>query len=224
MSYILNIDTATETASVCLSKDKEVLFMLTSTDQKTHASFIQPAIASIVKETGIALHQLSAVAVTGGPGSYTGLRVGMATAKGICYSLEKPLIVVNTLEVMAIAAIEKTAPEIEMFCPLIDARRMEVFTAIYDRLLNPILPPQPRVLEEQTFAKNLETGVILFSGSGAKKLREFLSHSNARFLELQHHAGHLAQLALKSFVSKQFADLAYSEPMYLKAFFDTSKK
>lgn len=224
MSYILNIDTATETAGVCLSKDNKVLAVLSSIDQKSHASFIQPAIASLTEQTGVDLRDLSAVAVTGGPGSYTGLRVGMATAKGICYSLEKPLIVVNTLEVMAVAAIENTSNEIKLFCPLIDARRMEVFTAIYNRLLQTTLAPQAMVLEEQSFADFLETGLVQFSGSGMKKLSEISGHPNARFADIQHHAGHLAQLSFKSFTNGHFTDLAYSEPLYLKAFFDTSKK
>lgn len=224
MSYLLNIDTATESAGVCLSRGNEVLTILTSTDQKNHASFIQPAIASVIKQTGIALPDLSAVAVTGGPGSYTGLRVGMATAKGICYSLKKPLIVINTLEVMTVAAIEKAADEIQLFCPLIDARRMEVFTTVYDRLLENKLAPQAMVLEKQSFTNFLETGIMLFSGSGMKKFSEISGHPNARFTDVQHHAGHLAQLAFKSFINGHFADLAYTEPLYLKAFFDTSKK
>lgn len=224
MSYLLNIDTATETASVCLSRDNEVLAMEASTDQKKHASFIQPAIASITQKTGISLSDLDAISVTGGPGSYTGLRVGMASAKGICFSLEKPLIIVNTLEIMAVAAIEKASTEAAFFCPLIDARRMEVFTGIYDRCLQTELVPQAMVLEEQSFAAFLEKGIILFSGSGMKKLSEISGHPNARFLEVQHNAGHLAQLAFKCFTNKHFANLAYSEPFYLKPFFDTSKK
>lgn len=224
MSYILNIDTATEAASVCLSKDRDVIHMLTSTDQKNHASFIQPAIASVMQESGIQLSQLDAVAVTGGPGSYTGLRVGMASAKGICYSLDKPLIVINTLEVMAIAAIENDNNAADLFCPLIDARRMEVFTAIYDHSLQNRLLPQAMVLEEQSFAIFLDKSIVQFSGSGMEKLSKFLCHPNARFTDIKHHAGHLAHLAFKSFTEQRFVDLAYSEPMYLKAFFDTSKK
>jgi tRNA threonylcarbamoyladenosine biosynthesis protein TsaB len=224
MSYLLNIDTATETAGVCVSKDNNVLAMLTNTEQKNHASFVQPAIASVVKQAGISLTDIDAVAVTGGPGSYTGLRVGMATAKGICFSLEKPLIVINTLEVMALAAIEKANKEIQLFCSLIDARRMEVFTGIYDHSLENRLLPQAMVLEQQSFAAFLDTAIVQFSGSGMEKLSKISGHPNARFADIQHDAGHLAQIALKSFTSGHFADLAYSEPLYLKGFFDTSKK
>ncbi|MFZ6024204.1 MAG: tRNA (adenosine(37)-N6)-threonylcarbamoyltransferase complex dimerization subunit type 1 TsaB [Bacteroidota bacterium] len=224
MSYILNIDTATETAGVCLSKGNDVLAILTSTDQKNHAAFIQPAIASVIQQSGITLADIDAVAVTGGPGSYTGLRVGMATAKGICFSLEKPLIVINTLEVMAIAAIEKANKESQLFCPLIDARRMEVFTAIYDRSLQNRLLPQAMALEQQSFAAFLDTAIVQFSGSGMEKLSKISGHPNARFVEVQHNAAHLSSLSLKAFTHKDFADLAYCEPFYLKAFFDTSKK
>lgn len=224
MSYILNIDTATETAGVCLSKGNDVLAILTSTDQKNHAAFIQPAIASVIQQSGITLADIDAVAVTGGPGSYTGLRVGMATAKGICFSLEKPLIVINTLEVMAIAAIEKANKESQLFCPLIDARRMEVFTAIYDRSLQNRLLPQAMALEQQSFAAFLDTAIVQFSGSGMEKLSKISGHPNARFVEVQHNAAHLSTLSLKAFTNKDFADLAYCEPFYLKAFFDTSKK
>ena len=224
MNYILNIDTATENAGVCLSKGTEVLAMLSSTDQKNHAAFVQPAIASIMQQTGIALPDLSAVAVTGGPGSYTGLRVGMATAKGICYALELPLIVINTLEVMALASIENSANDVQLFCPMIDARRMEVFTALYTRTLENRLLPQAMVLENESFADFLHTGIVQFSGSGTEKLRTISDHPNARFTDLQHHTGHLAQLAFRSFTNGHFADVAYSEPLYLKAFFDTSKK
>lgn len=224
MSYILNIDTATETATVCLSNEQVIMAELSNTDQKNHAAFIQPAIAAIMQKTGIHLSDIDAVAVTAGPGSYTGLRVGMATAKGICFSLNKPLITVNTLEVMALAAIESADNEVTACCPLIDARRMEVFTAIYDRSLTMLLKPQAMVLEEQSFADFLDTNITLFSGSGMKKLSKISGHPNARFSEVQHHATHLAKITLKAFTNKQFADLAYSEPIYLKPFFDTSKK
>lgn len=224
MSYILNIDTATEVASVCISQNDKVLAMRENIDQKNHASFIQPAIESLVIESGIALSELAAVAVTGGPGSYTGIRVGMATAKGICYTLHKPLIIINTLEVMALAAVREESNTDLLHCPLIDARRMEVFTAIYNYNLQPILQPQPMVLDNQSFATYLQKQSILFTGSGVEKLKEILIHPNAFFKTIDRNAGHLAALAHQSLTQRAFADLAYSEPIYLKAFFDTSKQ
>ena len=225
MSYFLNIDTATEQASVCLSEDDRVLDMLISTDQKNHASFLQPAIQKLLQNTGMQLTEIDAVTVTGGPGSYTGLRVGLASAKGICFTLNKPLIIINTLEVMAIAAKEGESKEDKfLICPMIDARRMEVFAALYDQSLQTMMEPQPMILDQHSFAEFLEKQPILFFGSGAEKLKAILSHPNIRFKNGHHNAGHLAQLALKPFADQSFADLAYSEPLYLKAFFDTSGK
>ncbi len=224
MSYLLNIDTATEQASVCLSQDDRVLAQLTNPDQKNHAAFLQPAIQQLVQQTGISLQQLDAVAVTGGPGSYTGLRVGLASAKGICYTLNKPLIIINTLDVMAWAAIEQERDNTQLYCSLIDARRMEVFTAIYQHDLTVMMAPQAMILDESSFHELLEKQAILFIGSGSEKLKGILSHPQARFQNVQHNAGHLAQLALKAFADQSFADIAYSEPLYLKAFYDTSGK
>lgn len=225
MSYFLNIDTATEQASVCLSEDDRVLDMLISTDQKNHASFLQPAIQKLLQNTGMQLTEIDAVTVTGGPGSYTGLRVGLASAKGICFTLNKPLIIINTLEVMAIAAKKGESKEDKfLICPMIDARRMEVFAALYDQSLQTMMEPQPMILDQHSFAEFLEKQPILFFGSGAEKLKVILSHPNIRFKNGHHNAGHLAQLALKPFADQSFADLAYSEPLYLKAFFDTSGK
>lgn len=224
MNYLLNIDTATEQASVCLSKGDQVLAQLMNPDQKNHASFLQPAIEQLVQQTGISLQQLDAVAVTGGPGSYTGLRVGLASAKGICYTLNKPLIIINTLEVMAWAAIEREKEVMQLYCPMVDARRMEVFTAVYQHDLTAMMAPQAMILDDHSFHELLEKHPILFTGSGSEKLNEILSHPHARFRTIHHDSGHLAQLALKAFADQSFADLAYSEPFYLKAFHDNSGK
>lgn len=224
MSYLLNIDTATEQAGVCLSHDDHVLAQLTNPDQKNHAAFLQPAIQQLVQQTGISLQQLDAVAVTGGPGSYTGLRVGLASAKGICYTLNKPLIIINTLEVMTYAAVEKEKDTAQLYCPMIDARRMEVFTAVYQHDLTEIIAPKAMILDDHSFHELLEKHPILFTGSGSEKLKGILSHPHARFQSIDHNAGHLAQLALKAFADQSFTDLAYSEPFYLKAFHDNSGK
>ena len=145
MSLILNIDTATEKAHVSLSNDAVILQSLYNESQKDHAGFLQPAILRLVKDAAVSLKNIDAVAVTAGPGSYTGLRVGMASAKGICYALQKPLIALNTLEVMAASALYHpgihAANPVDLFCPMIDARRMEVYTALYNRQLETILAP-----------------------------------------------------------------------------------
>jgi tRNA threonylcarbamoyladenosine biosynthesis protein TsaB len=226
MALLLNIDTATEHASVCISKDDVVLGMIESTEQKNHASFVQPAIRELMAAAGYTLKSLDAIAVTAGPGSYTGLRVGLASAKGICYALNKPLILVNTLEVMAQAVVSRQ-PSIDpsaLLCPLIDARRMEVFTALYDTSLHEIEPPHALVVDENSFAAVLKVQSVVFSGSGHAKLKEIIVSPAAIFSGVQHHAGDLAVRALKAYQSNLFADLAYSEPLYVKEFFNPQTK
>jgi len=224
LPIILNIDTATEHAGVCLSRGADILRLIETTEQKNHASFVQPAIAELAGSTGIALKDIDAVAVTAGPGSYTGLRVGLASAKGICYALQKPLILINTLETMAQAVIQETRLPVSdkplRLCPMIDARRMEVFTALYDADLNELQPPHALVLDEGSFGALLETHGLLFSGNGSPKVRPLLSHPHAYFTGVQHTAAHLAARALIAYQSNRFADLAYSEPLYTKEFFD----
>lgn len=229
MPIILHIDTATENAGVCLSRDGKILHLLENREQKNHAAFVQPAIEALVEETGIKLAEISAVAATSGPGSYTGLRVGLASAKGICYALHKPLILVNTLEVMAQALLtrcnstEQPIDPAALVCPLIDARRMEVFTAIYDTSLHTILPPQAMILDSSAFQEFTRTKQVHFCGSGQFKLKDLLSHENVIFHHTEHSVSDLAVLADKAFESQHFADLAYSEPFYVKEFFDTAR-
>jgi tRNA threonylcarbamoyladenosine biosynthesis protein TsaB len=235
MPLILNIDTATENASVCISNDDEILAIKNNETPKDHASFLQPAIKKIIAVANLQLSDIDAVSVTAGPGSYTGLRVGLSSAKGLCYALNKPLILINTLDVMAFAAIkefqttlykaEDQSQQINiLFCPMIDARRMEVFTALYDKQLETIDVPASMILNEVSFAAQLQGNKIIFSGSGSRKFQTLVSHPNALFSAVQHYAVHLALLSLKAFHSNKFADLAYSEPFYLKEFFTLFKK
>ena len=222
MPLLLNIDTATEQASVCISDGNKICAIKISNDQKNHASFIQTAIKELFKNTGYTLQQTNAVAVTAGPGSYTGLRVGMATAKGLCYALQKPLILINTLEVMACAALQENNEPVkanQLFCPMIDARRMEAFTALYNKELQTILNPAAVILDESSFKEYLDDNAIVFFGSGHTKLKNIINHPNAFFSNVQHHAGHLAMLAAKAFEQKKFSDIAYCGPFYLKEFF-----
>lgn len=221
MSLILNIDTATEHASVCLAKNGSSLLLVESDDQKHHGAFLQPTIQQIMLETGFSLTDLDAIAVTEGPGSYTGLRVGLASAKGICYALQKPLITINTLKVMAQALINNTpkTDSTTLFCPLIDARRMEVFSAIYSDQLETIEAPNAKILDENSFADYLAQSRIVFSGSGSLKFKLICNHPNSFFSTVQHSASELCLLSQIAFDNQHFADLAYSEPFYLKPFF-----
>lgn len=237
MALILNIDTATGTASICLSKDGKALVTLQNESQKDHAAWIQTAVREAMKAAGHALKELQAVAITAGPGSYTGLRVGMASAKGLCYALQIPLITENTLKVMAYAALQQLFPDqlaatpsirssatSILICPMIDARRMEVFTALYDLDLREILSPAALILESISFNKELENNSILFLGNGSAKWKPVCDHPNARFEEVIYTAVHLAPLAERLFLQENFANLAYEEPVYLKEFYTYMKK
>lgn len=222
MSLLLNIDTATEHASVCISRDGIVLAIVESTEQKNHAAFVQPAIEKMANDARIVLNDIDAVAVTAGPGSYTGLRVGLASAKGIAYALQKPLILINTLEVMAAAVIKNMSRPLNdstLICPMIDARRMEVFTGLYNIFLQEIKPPYPLILDPTSFDEILQKQPVVFSGSGSAKLKNLLVQKTAYFSDTQHNATDLAARAIIAWNENRFADIAYSEPLYVKEFF-----
>src|SRR5665647_1745116 len=147
MALILNIDTATESAIISISEKDKIIDSVTNSNQKDHASFLQPAIKNLLQKADLSINKLNAIAVTAGPGSYTGLRVGMASAKGLCYALKIPLITINTLEVMALSSLKQIHDPSALYCPMIDARRMEVFTAVYDHHLTEIIKPCSMILD-----------------------------------------------------------------------------
>lgn len=216
MSYLLHIDTAIVSASVCLSFKEDVIGFQCNPLQKDSASWIQTGIKQLMEKADVKLQLLNAISVSAGPGSYTGLRVGMATAKGLCYALNIPLITINTLKMMTVAAHDEEA---DLYCPMIDARRMEVFTAIYDKSLEEILSPQNIILDENSFSEILKDKKILFFGNGSNKFRAFINSQNAFFANIETNAKHLVRLSLAAFNQRLFADLAYSEPFYGKAFY-----
>lgn len=222
MAIILNIDTSGEMASICLARDGNSMVQDVNMSQKDHASWISLAIRKIVDETGLEMKDIEAVAVTFGPGSYTGLRVGLATAKGLCFALGMPLINVNTLEMM-VNAVQRENIQADFFCPVIDARRMEVFTAIYDESLLEIVKPCAQIIDSNSFSSFLASGKVLFSGNGTEKLKKVLFHSNALFSSVIGTAADMIVLAEKKFNEKKFADLAYAEPFYLKEFYSPAK-
>ncbi|NML19686.1 tRNA (adenosine(37)-N6)-threonylcarbamoyltransferase complex dimerization subunit type 1 TsaB [Pseudoflavitalea sp. G-6-1-2] len=236
MAILLNIDTATESASICLAKDGVPVHTLINNQQRDHAAWIQPAIQQLLEATGYTMKDIQGVGVTAGPGSYTGLRVGMATAKGLCYALGIPLITENTLKVMAHAALQQCFPNGDeysikaglkngtLICPMIDARRMEVFTALYDLHLNIVKTPTALILEDGSFNKELENNSILFLGNGSAKWKPVCDHPHAFFADVIQTAEHLAPLADVLFMQEKFASLAYEEPVYLKEFYTYVKK
>lgn len=216
MALILNIDSSTEQASVCVAENAQSLGQLVNTNQKEHSSWLHIAIQEVMEKAGKTMTDLSAVAVTAGPGSYTGIRVSMATAKGLCYALNKPLIAVNTLEAMASMVKEV---DINYICPMIDARRMEVFTALYDKSMNLLLPPCAMILEDGYFTDYLEKGRVLFFGNGSEKWKAIQHHPNAVFKQLSFTAVNLAVIADQKALNADFALLAYIEPVYIKDFY-----
>jgi tRNA threonylcarbamoyladenosine biosynthesis protein TsaB len=216
MALVLNIDTAVSAASVCLAKDGKLLSVTRNDHQKDHAAWLHVAIKEIFDTNHLEMTSIDALGVTAGPGSYTGLRIGMATAKGICYALNKPLITLNTLLVMAYAAKDEKT---DLVCPMIDARRMEVFTALYTKELHQVKEPIAITLTENSFENELLTNTICFFGNGAEKLCKIINHKRAVFSNIGFDASSMAQLSETRFQEKDFADLAYVEPIYLKEFY-----
>ena len=216
MALILNIDTSTGTASVCIAKDGELLQLQKNEHQKDHAAWLHIAIQKIMQDAAIDLSKIDAVAVTIGPGSYTGLRVGLASAKGICYALEKPLLTLNTLLVMANAT--KNEP-VDYLCPMIDARRMEVFAAIYTKELEQVKEPLAMIIDQNSFSTELSSKKICFSGNGSDKLKAIINNMNAVFSNESFDVSDMVALSESLFTKKEFSDLAYTEPLYLKEFY-----
>lgn len=221
MSLILNIDTSTETASVSLAEDGAIIESITNAVQKDHAAFLHPAISRLFQSGGKRMNELDAVAVTAGPGSYTGIRVGMASAKGLCTALNKPFITINTLELLAKDAIMHypgNAPV--LFCPMIDARRMEVYTALYDRFLKEVLKPCAMILDNNSYHEFLADYTLINFGSGSNKWKSVVKLRNSIFIENVNIPEAMAVISNDRYSSKHFTDLVYSEPLYLKEFYN----
>jgi tRNA threonylcarbamoyladenosine biosynthesis protein TsaB len=223
MALILNIDTATEIAGISLAKAGENLLDLQNPEQKDHASWVHQAIVQLMEKTGYRMRDLDAVGVVAGPGSYTGLRVGMAAAKGVSYALGIPLIAENTLKVMAYAASRQEPPE-GLLCPMIDARRMEVFTAVYGGDGVELLSPTAMVIDENSFENYLSAGTVSFFGGGSHKCKPLLVAPSAVFIEVDYNVGYLGILSFLRYLQQEFTDIAYSEPAYTKEFYTHTRK
>jgi tRNA threonylcarbamoyladenosine biosynthesis protein TsaB len=224
MPLILNIDTSTESASICLSRNGEQLLLSQNNEQKDHASWLHVAIDEIMKTARYKIKDLSAVAVTEGPGSYTGLRVGMAAAKGLCYALQIPFITENTLKVMTFAASSQMNDQSALLCPMIDARRIEVFTSLYKTNLEQLMPSSAMILDESSFASELRSHKIFFFGNGSEKWQQISISLNAQFVKIVYDASHLGILSSQKFEQHQFTDIVYSQPAYIKEFHSYTRK
>ncbi len=219
MPYILNIETATETCSVSLSRKGKTLDLIENNEDKTHSELLTVFIETLMQRNKIGFQDLSAVAVSSGPGSYTGLRIGVSVAKGICYGLKKPLISVPTLESMAWGGVELSKEGDKLFCPMIDARRMEVYTSVFDSQLNIIEDTQAKVVDSESFSNLLIDNQIVIFGNGAEKCKSVITHPNAIFLNnFNISAQYMSELSYQKFLNEDFEDVAYYEPFYLKEF------
>lgn len=220
MAVILLLETATLTCSVALSKDGTIVANREVTDKTySHAEKLNGFISDTMAEAGVQFKDLDAIAVSKGPGSYTGLRIGTSTAKGLCYALDVPLIAVGTLHAMAQGAADQKI-EADYLCPMIDARRMEVYTTIFSKEMQMQQEVEAVIVEQSSFDKWLQKGVVAFFGDGAGKCAEVLGGSeNARIIENFHpSAVHMNKPATRAFEEKTFEDMAYFEPYYLKEF------
>jgi tRNA threonylcarbamoyladenosine biosynthesis protein TsaB len=227
LSLILNIETATGVCSVALARDGQLIGLKESNKKNSHSSVLTLFMDEVIKTAGVALSDLDAVAVSEGPGSYTGLRIGVATAKGLCYALEKPLIGVRTLQAMALGMPHPPTPSPSregenniLYCPMIDARRMEVYCAIFDEKGNEIRETRAEIMNENSFMEYLVKNRVVFAGDGALKCWPlFEKDPNAIFFEdFQASAKFMISLSEEKFSKKKFEDLAYFEPYYLKDF------
>ena len=225
MALILNIDTATAIGSVALAKDGVVLQTLVNDKERDHAATLTLFIQEIFNTQKITPDDLDAIAVSGGPGSYTGLRVGVATAKGLCYAWNKPLIGISTLQLMAQGLRDELQDTTALYCPLLDARRQEVYTAVYDAALTPLLEPQALILTPDAFNEWLSRGKVYFFGDGSMKWQQMLEpHPHAVFVPYHISAVHMIPLSTAAFEKKLFEDTAYFSPFYLKPFYTPVKE
>jgi len=221
VAYLLHIETATQVCSVALSLDGRVLSCLESHEKNSHSAVLTLLINELLNQEGMAYSELDAVAVSMGPGSYTGLRIGVSAAKGFCYALDIPMISVPTLQSMAAGA--SGLPGIQpgsLLCPMIDARRMEVYTAVFNQNLQEVMETQAMIVTENSFLEYLADYPICFIGDGAAKTRDILEKLPNVFYPagFEVSAKFMCGLSWKKFLEKDFEDVAYFEPYYLKDF------
>lgn len=222
MATILSIETATNVCSTAITHNNEIVISKQDDFPNSHAKNLMLFIQKIIDESNISLNNLDAVAVSEGPGSYTGLRIGFSSAKGLCYALDIPLITVSTLKGVAFSAKQqfiKTA-NIENYrlIPMIDAGRMEVYTAVYNQNLCTETEPHPLILDENSF-ENINDKTLIFAGNGSNKFGKIINNPNYVFFDdISCNAESIGLLAQEKYLLKQFADTAYSEPFYLKQF------
>lgn len=228
MANILNIETSTEVCSVALTSEGQVLDHRENYEGQTHATLLSQYVKEMLEYARSREMKIDAIAVSIGPGSYTGLRIGLSEAKGLAFGLNVPLIGVNTLQLLVVSTMFNHFIEEEkvLYVPMIDARRMEVYTAAYTPALVPLLEPQAMILDEHSFESLLEQGyTLVLMGNGSNKAREVLTRAGVCFIDgVKPVAVDMMALAEKSFREQNFIDVAYSTPLYLKEFQATKPK
>ena len=223
MATIISIETSTEVCSVALSRDGEILWEKKHMEGQAHSTLLAPYLQEMqifINDNHI---KVDAVAVSSGPGSYTGLRIGVSTAKGLCYGSDIPLLSIDTLKILTTEALHSlegsSIPSDSYFCPMIDARRMEVYTSFYDKNLNQVKEISADIIDENSYQELLNEHTVYFFGNGSDKCKKAIHHSNAKFLDnIVPLATGMCQLAEQAFQNKDFKDVAYFEPTYLKEF------
>lgn len=227
MATILNIETSTEVCSVALTCEGQVLEHHENYDGQTHATLLSAYVKDALEYVRTRELKLDAVAVSMGPGSYTGLRIGLSEAKGLAFGMEVPLIGVNTLQLLVVTTMFHNFFDEDdiLYVPMIDARRMEVYTAAYTSALQAVIEPQAMIIDENSFSDILVEHKVVFMGNGSNKVREVIKHPNAVFVDgIKPVALEMMALAEKAFRESDFIDVAYSTPLYLKEFQATTPK
>jgi len=232
MAIILSIETSTKGCSTAIYQDAQLLALSELFHEKSSSGMLTTLIQHVVKVSGLDFQNIDAIAIAKGPGSYTGLRIGVSTAKGLCFTLDKPLLGVNTLQALAwqVHSIAQSisATEIPLLCPMLDARRMEVYCALYQAdTLAQVSPTEAKIIDENSFAEILETQKIIFFGDGAAKCQDTLGkYANAVFLKenIYPSAKSIGVLAYEAYQKNQFENVADFEPYYLKEFMATTPK
>ncbi|MDG5799314.1 tRNA (adenosine(37)-N6)-threonylcarbamoyltransferase complex dimerization subunit type 1 TsaB [Marinilabiliaceae bacterium ANBcel2] len=225
MSLILCIETSTTVCSVAIAKESNCIAFNRSDTGNAHSVVLTPLIEKTLKEASIDPSMLSAVAVSDGPGSYTGLRIGVSVTKGLCYSLNIPAITISSLKIIAANALNKIDPKDKdaLICPLMDARRMEVYSALYSINLKEVKKIKAEIIDEKSYSHT--NNKIYFAGNGVDKCREVIQSRDVFFLTgIDPLASSMCRLATEKYDNKQFADVAYFEPFYLKNFIATHSK
>lgn len=231
MPCILHVETSGKSCSVALSLNGKLIAYSRKDEEKSHSAFLTIMINSVLSDAKVDVSELDAVSVSEGPGSYTGLRIGISVVKGICYGAKLPLIPISTLEIMytqIILDLEKdkiNTKDTDLYVPMIDARRMEVYDVVFDKNKNCVQEIKADIIDESSFQNLLEKHLITFFGDGSDKCRDIIKHENAAFLSgILPDAKYMLSLAEEKFAKKEFADIAYYEPFYLKEYRTTVPK